>query len=138
MSPRQSKARFELETPLSAGLEEDIQRLAELQEGWLDGEGLVPLPGAFDSLRRILVITTTLGLPDPGLTPAPDGGIDVMWVTRSPDGQYHHHGAVIIDQDGQTIWVYNAHRHQTDELTNVPDQPDATILALFNQFHESN
>jgi hypothetical protein len=131
MSPHQSIDVFVPEQPFSAQLEEDIQRLTELREGWLDGEGLVPLPGAFQSIRRILAITTALNLPDPGLTPAPDGGIDLTWITRDVRGNIDRHDAAILSQDGQSVYVYDGRHQQTHALEDLPTQPDAVLTALF-------
>jgi hypothetical protein len=112
---------------LSSGLEQRVQELAQLQNGWLDGEGLAPSPDAIQSLRRILTILATVHLPDPALFPTIEGHIEMQWPT--PPGAM---GA--ISNDGQSVeLVYNMQLNAGDHLDHLPTQSDLAIIALFQR-----
>jgi len=70
-------------------LQEDIRRLGELQDGWLDGQGRTPTLKAIDLLCGIIENNKELK----AATPTPDGGIDVnlgngVTGTCQPDGSF--------------------------------------------------
>lgn len=115
---------------LSPGLEHRINELATLQNGWLDGEDLTPTPAAFNMLRRILTLLTTVNFQDPALFPAPNGDIELQW--RTPAGTI-----AAISRDGEAVeFVYNIELNQGAHLDNLSKQSDLAIVALFQKMRE--
>lgn len=71
-----------------------IAELAELQPGWLDGDGASLAPAALRNARITLAELLRLGVPRPRIYPTPEGGIQAEWaagdyeinITFEPDG----------------------------------------------------
>jgi hypothetical protein len=112
---------------LSPALKQRVNELAQLRNGWLDGEGLAPSPAAIQSLHRVLTLLATARLPEPALFPSPEGHIEMQWST--PTG-----AMAAISHDGQSIeLVYNMQLNQDDHLDHLPTQSDLAIVALFQR-----
>jgi hypothetical protein len=59
-----------------------LTELAQLQPGWLDGEGAPPTPTALDEARRLLEGLADLGVAPARIYPTEQGGISAEWTRR--------------------------------------------------------
>lgn len=56
---------------------------AEVEVGWLDGQGAATHPGAFERARSLLTRLLEIGAPVPRVYPVPDGGVQAEWTIGS-------------------------------------------------------
>ena len=57
-----------------------IDCLAQLEDGWFDGEGVALTSAGLDAARVVVEFTDENGLALPGLFPMPDGGVSIEWL----------------------------------------------------------
>lgn len=89
-------------------LERRLDELADLSDGWLDGEGIRPDAGALQRARQVLGELLGLDVPRPRLFATPEGGIQAEWtvdsrecsVTFEPAGGLY---AVSVDSFGTIV-----------------------------------
>lgn len=93
------KLRMQVEARLSA--------LAELQPGWLDGDGVAPAKRAVDHARSVIPHLLNLSVPRPRIAATPEGGVEAEWsigvrevsVTFEPDGALHGMAVDIVTHE---------------------------------------
>ena len=87
-----------------ADLDKRIAELAELQRGWLDGDGAPPAPAALREASSTLAELLRPDTPRPRIYPTPEGGVQAEWatagyevsVTFEPDGTSY---ALAVDRE---------------------------------------
>lgn len=62
-------------------LEQDLEVLAKLQDGWHDGDGLAISPSVIDTARQLL--KPLLDYPLPNITPGLNGDVDICWFDQT-------------------------------------------------------
>ncbi len=67
----------------AARLEQRLEELSRLENGWYDGEGVAPSPSAVATTRRLLMRLGDLSDPRLHMFPTPDGGIEIEWTADS-------------------------------------------------------
>lgn len=80
-----------------AKLSRRFSRLAALEIGWLDGDGVPPTQRALSLAERVLTELLAMEVPNPRTFPTPDGGIQAEWtigdrevsVTFESDGRLY-------------------------------------------------
>lgn len=64
-----------------------IAELAQLQDGWLDGNGLAPTKPALHRADVLaLTLASVVNLPYPGIFPSEEGGIQFEWIPQDLEG----------------------------------------------------
>jgi hypothetical protein len=105
-----------------AALDNRLGELEELQEGWLDGDGLPPAPAALQSARATLAELLGLEAPRPRVYPTPEGGVQAEWTAGN------HEISLTFQPDGTLYAVaVNSESGEADEL---PDG-DTVRIAQF-------
>ena len=66
--------------------ESRLLELCQLEDGWLDGEGLAMNAETRDSAWEICKSVEKDGYPRPGIYPTPEGGIQLEWLLGEPHG----------------------------------------------------
>jgi hypothetical protein len=99
--------------PWQERIEQRLAALADLEPGWLDGEGRAITQGALVAARQFLNALSVMSVAFPGLIqpggicPTEDGGVDVEWAPKggawvsvefTPDGRME---AISTNPDGR-------------------------------------
>lgn len=108
----------------------ELARLDDIQDGWLDGEG-VGLASRDTSWVRgaILGIVSRSTLGIPGLFPTPEGNIQAEWVDEGRDLDV----TVLFDLDRHRVRLELLHPDSevaADDLEFQPQQLDALLSAI--------
>lgn len=105
-------------------LDSRIAELAELQPGWLDGDGASLSPAALRKARIILAELLRLDVPRPRIYPTPEGGVQAEWAAGD------HEINVTFEPDGSSAALaVNRESGESRELENG----DAEDIAQFFQ-----
>lgn len=88
-----------------------IESLLTIEDGWLDGSGTMPQMPAIERTRDFAVAAVSAGLPEPGVFPLEDGGVQLQWFTDtdvwtatiSPDGVLSADYLVVEDDIAQEL-----------------------------------
>lgn len=114
-----------------------LLELCQLEDGWLDGEGIRMNAESSDSAWAICNRVEKDGYPFPGLFPTPEGGIQLEWILGDirdvkqiivfrlePDLSYDLHRVKISDKSYDEI------------VTPLMDIAFAKLRVWFDQFEE--
>ena len=100
-------------------LDQRLDELSRLPEGWLDGEGVPPNTSVVERARTVLRNLQKLDVPRPRVFATPRGGMQAEWTVGS------HEISVTFEPDGSLYAIsVNAASGQTDEPQLMADRPE--------------
>lgn len=100
---------------VSYDVEAQFERLSNLTDGWLDGEGAKPSEKLIDYIHRRLVVNKSRELPFPLVFPAEEGGLELEWRIRNRTG------IITIYNDAETCeWFFKDFDSGEEAFEDLP------------------
>ena len=84
-------------------VESDLDRLASLQDGWLDGGGTSYPSTLIEAARALLAALLERGVPAPCVLPTSDGEVRLEWSPSTP-----YDVSACLDADGKQVYLHSS------------------------------
>lgn len=112
-------------------IHERIKELAQLQDGWLNGEGVAPNAAALQKLERAFNELYARDLTEPYLYPTPEGNVLAEWPFE------HCDMSLDINLADFSAWFHNFRRDRGSEVElNLQLDPDVTDTAGWRMLND--
>jgi hypothetical protein len=81
----------------------ELEGLAQLKPGWLDGEGTAYAPALLDTARALLFALLDRSVPAPCVLPTPEGEVRLEWSPATP-----YDVSACLDADGAQVYLHSS------------------------------
>jgi hypothetical protein len=105
----------------------ELEGLAQLKPGWLDGEGTAYAPALLDTARALLFALLDRSVPAPCVLPTPEGEVRLEWSPATP-----YDVSACLDADGAQVYLHSSPglMDEFDECTLACSDHEAIVAFL--------